>query len=452
MTTLIIPGDLFDPARPPHENQRAAVEYAAAARLVVVTGGPGVGKTFTVNAIRRLFTANGLSVAQAAPTGKAAVRMTEQTGAEATTLHRLLGWTPTGWRFDASRPVAFDADGVPVEGPLPYDAVIIDECSMVDIELFQGLMEALDTRRTRLVLVGDVNQLPSIGPGRVLHDMIQSGVVPVAELTHIFRQAEESRIPYVARDINAGTCPDVSQMNPKTHGGDVAWVSIDDVDALRETLVEMVCVTIPDRKGIPAEDVQVLVPQHRKGLGDEDLNPLLQQRLNPNYDAHERAGLKVGRGYRLFRGDRILHANKNNYQLEVANGETGRVLEADWRGIDYDDDVVVSIPGRKVVAVIDFGNRKVGYTQIEAQDHLELAYAMTVHKSQGSQFRAVVMPVHGLNGFMLTRPLVYTGVTRAEQFLVLMGEESALAKAAGNTRGVKRRTGLQECVRECAAQ
>lgn len=446
--TLTIPADLFDADRPPHALQRAAVETAATSGISVVTGGPGVGKTFTVNSILRLFQANNLSVALAAPTGKAAVRMTEQTGFPASTIHRLLGWTPSGWRFNASEPVAYDNEGEQIQGPLPFDAIILDEVSMVDVELLSGALAAVDTSRTRVVLVGDVDQLPSIGAGRVLHDLIESGVVPTTRLTHIFRQADESRIPYVARDINEGRLPAVAELNARTHGSDVVWREVSDVEALQHAIVESVVRLIPQRRGIAPEDVQVLCPQHQKGLGDEDLNPLLQRELNPCWA--EKGGLGVARNYRVFTGDRVLHANRNNYDLGVANGETGKVVEANFKGVEADADVHVSGKG-KVVAVVDFGDRRVGYSLTEAQDHLELAYAMTVHKSQGSQFKAVVVPVHSCNEFMLTRPLLYTAITRAESFLLMMGEEGALQKAAGNRRGVERRTTLQSCLSDCAA-
>lgn len=444
-TQLSIPADLFDLEFPPHERQRAAVELAAANRVVVVTGGPGVGKTFTINMILKMFEANGLVVECCAPTGKAAMRMREQTGRAARTIHKMLGWTPSGWTFDAREPRMTDDNGNPIGGPLPCNAVIVDETSMVDVQLFAGIVNAL-TPEQRLVIVGDVDQLPSIGAGRVLYDLIESGVVPTVRLTHIFRQASESRIPYVARDINQGVAPDTTVLNAQSGESDVAWVPVDDAEAIQATIVEAVAEMIPARQGIPSDQIQVVCPQHGTPVGDETLNVLLQERLNPNYTDNQYEGVRVGRGYRLFVGDRVLHANRNNYDLEVANGEVGRVLKANWKGVQAED-AKVSGKGKPVV-VIDYGDRKVAYSKSEAEV-LELAYAITIHKSQGSQFPCVVMPIHACNRFMLTRPLVYTAITRAEKLLVLMGQQEALAGSVDNVRGVERRTTLQPCLQEC---
>ena len=334
------------------------------------------GKTFTVKAILRMLEANGLDVKCCAPTGKAAQRMREQTGRDAATIHRLLGWTPEGWTFDAGEPAKFDAEGRQTSGALPCDAVVVDEVSMVDVVLFAGLMKAL-TPTQRLVIVGDVDQLPSIGPGRVLHDLIESGVIPVVRLTHIFRQASESRIPYLAREINQGEMPDTSTLNAN-QGSDVAWLSMDEPEMIQAAIVQAVADLIPQRQGIPSEQIQVLCPQHGTPVGDEALNCLLQERLNPNYDANEHRGVRVGRGYRLFKGDRVLHANRNNYDIEVMNGEVGTVVAADWRGLDLTGQPVQTSKGKTIV-LVDFGDRQVGYNRTEAED-LELAYAITIHK------------------------------------------------------------------------
>lgn len=367
------------------------------------------------------------------------------------TVHRLLGWTPNnGWRFDASRPAEYDEDGNPIAGPLPYSAVILDEASMVDVELFAGLFQSLKPDR-RLVIVGDVDQLPSIGPGRVLYDLISSGKIPVVRLTHIFRQAEESRIPYIAREINEGLVPDTAALS-LTAGSDVAWASIADVHDLAASIVEVVTELVPARHGVPPDQIQVLCPQHGTPVGDEILNEMLQARLNDRYSTDVRDGIRVGRGYRLFQGDRVIHANRNNYTLMVANGEVGNVVAQAWRGLgpgevealsaQVDKELVTSGKGQPCI-VVDFGDRLVGYTKHEAGD-LELAYAITVHKSQGSQFPCVVVPVHGENRFMLTRPLLYTAVTRAERLLVLLGEEDVLSQAVSNTRGTARQTTLPQ--------
>lgn len=424
-----------------HENQARAVELAATEGVLIVTGGPGTGKTHTTNRILDMFEANNLRVMCAAPTGKAAQRMKELTGRDATTIHRMLGWTPSGWRFDADEPRKSDADGNPIAGPLHTDVVVIDETSMVDHQLFAGVVQAMLPSQ-RLILIGDVNQLPSIGKGRVLHDLIQSGVVPQVTLTKIFRQADESAIPFVARDVNEGVCPDTTKLNKASGSPDVAWVDAPEVNDLQRAVVDAVVRLIPQQRGIPSEDIQVLCPQNKKAIGIETLNDLLQRELNPNFRDDKRLGLRAGRGYRLFSGDRVIHAHKNDYGIMVANGEVGRLLDQNWKGVAVPAETTQSGRGTPV-AVVDFGDRKVAYTKQEAEN-LELAYAITIHKSQGSQFPCVVVPVHSLNRFSLTRPLVYTAITRAERLLVMLGEPDSLATACNNTRGTERRTSLQE--------
>lgn len=446
--SLSIPADLFDVGYTPHENQKLAVELAAANRVTVLTGGPGTGKTATTNWIIEMLERNGLKVGLCAPTGKAAVRMREQTKRKATTIHRMLGWQSDGtWRFCADEPVTFNADGQPMSGPLPYDALVVDEVSMVDTVLMAGILNAL-TPDQRVVLVGDVDQLPSIGAGRVLFDLIESGVVPTVRLTKIFRQASESRIPYVARDINAGDMPDLSELSMKS-GSDVAWLELDAVEDVAATIVEAVVSLLPERRGFEPDDIQVIVPQHKTPVGDEELNRALQQRLNKNFVGDDKYGVRAGRDYRLFAGDRVLHANRNNYELNVANGEVGKVIDTNWRGIVVDPTTVTTSGAGKPIVLVDFGDRVVGFNKQEAQN-LELGYAITIHKSQGSQFPCVVVPVHGANEFMLTRPLLYTALTRAEKACLMIGQATALDKATKNTRGVSRNTTLQPCLRECA--
>lgn len=427
-----------------HELQARAVELAAAKGALILDGGPGTGKTFTTNRILDMFESNGLNIMCAAPTGKAAQRMKELTGREATTIHRMLGWTPFGWRHNADEPCKFDADGNCIGGPLPTDVVVLDETSMIDHVLFAGVLQAMAPTQ-RLVLIGDVNQLPSIGKGRVLFDLIETGVVPRVTLTKIFRQADESAIPFVARDVNEGVCPDVTKLNKAAGSPDVAWVDAPEVEDLQRAIVDAVVRFIPQQRGIPSEDIQVLCPQNKKAIGIEVLNDLLQRELNPNFRDDKRQGLRVGRGYRVFEGDRVIHANKNDYGIMVANGEVGRVLDQNWKGVKVPADASQSGKG-KPVAIVDFGDRKVAYTKQEAEN-LELAYAITIHKSQGSQFPCVVMPVHSLNRFSLTRPLVYTAITRTERLLVMLGEPDSLATACNNTRGTERRTSLQERLR-----
>lgn len=414
----------FDPA----PEQSRAVELAAQHKAIIITGGPGVGKTATTNAVIGLFEANGLDVACCAPTGKAAQRMAEQTGREASTIHRLLGFTGDGWKHNA-------------ENPLPVDALIVDEASMVDSELFAALLAALPTK-ARLVIVGDVDQLPSIGAGRVLYDLIESGVIPTVRLTKIFRQAEESRIPYIARDINTGATPDLASC---TKDGDVIFAGTSDAEDILAGVVSAFRTHLRNR-GFAQDDIQVLVPQRTKTCGVENLNAVLQRELNPNaYDGN--VSVKIT-GADVYEGDRVIHT-KNNYKLMTFNGEIGKVVACNWRGLrDIGEAVFAGFfenatPRENAhVVIVDYGDRKVAYSKEEAYD-LQLAYAITIHKSQGSQFKAVIMPISPEHKFMLTRPLVYTGITRASEQLLIIGDAAALGEAAVNTRGVQRRTTLQ---------
>ena len=380
------------------------------------------GKTFTTNLILDLFDHNGLVSLCCAPTGKAAVRMRELTGREAFTVHRVLHHKPKDQKY------------------LEVDAVIIDEASMVDVELFAQLLKVIPPK-ARVLIVGDVDQLPSIGPGRVFYDLIESERIPVVRLTTIFRQASDSRIPYVAREINSGELPDLCS----TARTDFVWGESN--ESIVEQIVVAVKSVIPERRGIPTNEIQVLCPQRESDVGYEALNNRLQQELNPNWSADRKAGVTAGRGCRLFEGDRVIHANQNNYQLDVANGEIGIVERADWRKFKAPEGVVCNSKiGDAVTVIVNFGGRRVGFNMLEKRN-LELAYAITIHKSQGSSFKAVIMPVHSQNQFMLTRPLIYTAVTRAEKLLVLFGEQVAFEKAIRNTRGVARRTRLIDLLR-----
>jgi len=433
---LVIPDNLFDPARPPADAQRAAVETAAKNRVMVLTGGPGTGKTFTTNSIVQMLKSNGLDVALAAPTGKAAIRMREQTGENATTIHRLLGWTPDGWTYDATQEVVELPDGKRIGGPLPHDVIVLDEVSMIDTELMMSVMRAL-TPSQRLVMVGDVDQLPSIGAGQVLRDLIDSGRVPVVRLTQIFRQAEESRIPYIAQEVRDGRI-DTPVTELKLKEGGVGFSVQEDAEHVAQVIVAAV-VNAKDPAG-----VQVLCPQKVGDIGAERLNRDLQRKLNPRIYKDE--GMKCGSAdYRLHVGDRVIHT-KNNYEIAVANGEIGVVLDADFKGINparfearLSPDV--SIDGQYVMAV-DYGDRVVLYRKLDVFE-LDLGYAITIHKSQGSQFDYVVTPVHEANEFMLTRQLLYTAVTRAVDGILLVGQEKMLHTAASNERGLNRRTKLQ---------
>lgn len=440
---LTVPDSLFDPARPPAPEQKLAVETAATSRVMVLTGGPGTGKTFTTNSIVRMLHANKLEVALAAPTGKAAIRMREQTGEPAQTIHRLLGWTTNGWTYDATVEPIQMPDGSVVGGPLPCDVLVLDEVSMIDTSLMAAVLRAL-TPRQRLILVGDVDQLPSIGEGQILRDLIDSNAVPVVKLTKIFRQASESLIPYVAREIRDGRMETPIEDMSMSKGSDVAFVQKDAESHIAQLVVHTVTKEIPAR-GYAMSDIQVLCPQKSGPIGVEELNAALQVRLNPN--VHKEDGLRgSSAAYKLHLGDRVLHT-KNNYEIGVANGEIGTIIDLDFKGINvdaYEDRITVKEPlsGQCVMAV-DYGDRVVVYGKQDVYD-VDLGYAITIHKSQGSQFPFVVMPVHEVNQFMLTRQLVYTAVTRAEKALLLIGQEKALHDAASNERGLNRTTKLKE--------
>lgn len=430
MTKLTIPDDFFDEYPSIDAKQREAIELIANKSILIMTGGPGVGKSFTTSLILDLFEQNKLRTICCAPTGKAAVRMTELTKRPAMTIHRALGSNGTHFQHNSSNPIE-------------ADAFIIDEASMIDVELFAALLNAIPVD-SRVVIVGDVDQLPSIGPGRVFYDMIESGRVPVVRLTTIFRQASDSRIPYVAREVNTGILPDL-KFRERT---DFAWSEVEndkDAAVLQQLIVNAVTTIIPENRGISSDRIQVLCPQHKTEIGCSSLNNGLQQALNPNWSPDKKAGLIAGQGCRLFPGDRVIHANKNNYELQIANGEIGKVVYANFKPTPVKAEPGLFKRANTTVTklIIDFGDRKVAFEDRDIMN-VELAYAITIHKSQGSSFEAVVIPVHSQNRFMLTRPLVYTAMTRAEKLLVMLGETEAFNSAVHNIRGTERRTNLKK--------
>jgi len=428
----------------PAPEQRAAIDALVDSDLLVITGGPGVGKTLSVNAVLRALEANRYRVGLCAPTGKAAKRMAEQTGREATTIHRMLRALPDGtFRHDDNDPELTDSGEWLRGGPIDYTAVIADEMSMVDVSLMEALVRAIPVG-AKLVIVGDVDQLPSVGPGAVLHDIIESGIAPVIRLTKIFRQATESRIPYFAREVNTG---EVGVL--PASGGDVRFIECDDAHELADLIVEAVDEILPhprdDRPSFPHEMTQLICAQKKGVFGVEAMNRALQARLNPGDSGVYIAGQNLARD-----GDRVIHV-KNNYQLLAFNGDMGTVVAADFGGLtqtdlapfDLEEDLASDTPP---VLVVDYGDRYVAYKKQDCFE-LQLAYAITIHKSQGSQFPCTIIPVHAEHGFMLTRSLLYTGATRAEKLLVLIGQEDAVRRAATNTRGAHRRTKLQERLR-----
>lgn len=377
------------------ERQREAVRRACVEKVLVITGGPGVGKTTLVRSILEIFLAKGLRCLLAAPTGRAAKRMAESTGRPAKTIHRLLEFDPITGEFTRNQ-----------DRPLHADLVILDESSMIDVALAHQTLRAIpDT--AAVIFVGDVDQLPSVGPGSVLGDLIASQVVPVVRLTEIFRQARESRIITAAHAINSGCMPEATPASDKL--SDFYVVEIDDPESIREMVLRLVCDRIPSRfNANPRTDIQVLAPMHRGALGTQTLNESLQQALNPTGETPE-----VERYGTVFRqGDRVLQT-ENSYNRDVFNGDLGVVKSINR----VEQELTVSFEGRDVV--YDFGDL----------DELQLAYALSIHKSQGSEYPFVVIPLHTQHFVMLQRNLLYTAVTRGRRLVVIVGTRKALSFA-----------------------
>ena len=384
--------------------QVEAIRQAIASKVMVLTGGPGTGKTTTTKAIIAALQSAGMRILLAAPTGRAAKRMSEATGMEAKTIHRLLEYNPQdGYKRND-------------ENPLEGDALIVDECSMIDIILMNNLTKALPTKM-RLVLVGDIDQLPSVGAGNVLRDIIDSGVIPVVRLTRIFRQAQSSRVVMSAHAINRGCFPDISNGQHT----DFFFMKQEEPEKVAETIVSLVRDRLPKAYRQPTANIQVLTPMQRGVVGAANLNMVLQQALN-----HNTAALVRG-GYTFKEGDRVMQL-RNNYDKDVYNGDLGYV-----RSVDMEERTLA----------VDFDGQTVEYEASEL-DELTLAYATTIHKSQGSEYPIVVMPVLMTHYVMLQRNLIYTGITRAKKICVLVGQTKAIAYAIHNMKVLKRNTRLKE--------
>jgi exodeoxyribonuclease V alpha subunit len=383
-------------------SQADAIRLALTSKVLVITGGPGVGKTTIVNAILRILAAKRVELLLCAPTGRAAKRMTEATGREARTIHRLLEFDPKTMGFKRND-----------EHPLACDLLVVDESSMVDVMLMQSLLKAVPGNAA-LLIVGDIDQLPSVGPGQVLADIIGSGAVPVVRLTEVFRQAAQSRIITSAHLINEGRMPDLA---PPAGETDFYFVPAADPDRAVPRIVELVRHRIPRRFGLdPIRDIQVLCPMNRGGVGARSLNIELQAALNP---AGEQ---KVERfGWTFAPGDKVMQV-ENDYDKEVYNGDIGMIERVD----PDDGELVVNFDGRAVP--FSFGEL----------DTLVPAYAATIHKSQGSEYPAVVIPVLTQHYPMLQRNLLYTGVTRGKKLVVLVGQKKAVAIAVKNVSGRRR--------------
>lgn len=391
--------------------QSQAIRSGLVSKILVITGGPGTGKTTIVNGIVSILEKKGVRMLLGAPTGRAAKRLQEATGREAVTIHRLLDYSPKIQGFLKNR-----------ESPLVADLVILDEVSMVDVVLMQQFLQAFPDSG-RLIMVGDVDQLPSVGPGNVLSDLIRSGTVEVVRLSHVFRQGARSWIVTNAHRVNSGEMPDLT--GTVDQGADFFFVERNEPEHILDTLRELIVERIPKRFGVnPVQDIQVLTPMQRGDLGVANLNAKLQQLLNPN-------GQVLGRGQREFRvGDRVMQV-RNNYDLEVSNGDIG---------------VIDAVHGDPAELTVRFDQRLVRY-ESSLLDELVLAYACSIHKSQGSEFPVVVVPIHTQHYVMLHRNLLYTAMTRGRRLVVLIGSRRALRIMVESHQVVERRTRLAERLR-----
>jgi exodeoxyribonuclease V alpha subunit len=389
-------------------SQREALKTVLVKRVVVITGGPGVGKTTLVNSILMILSAKNVKCLLCAPTGRAAKRLTETTGMEAKTIHRLLEIDPATGRFSRNE-----------DHPLSCGLLVVDETSMVDVPLMHSLLRAVPNH-AGLILVGDVDQLPSVGPGSVLHDLIESRVVPTVRLTEVFRQAANSQIITNAHRIRRGQMPDVRGAG---RDSDFHFIQRDEPEKISATLVKLVKERIPQSFGFdPIRDVQVLCPMNRGTLGVRELNSALQEALNP-----VRAGEAVVErfGWRFRMRDKVIQT-ENDYDKDVFNGDIGTIEHIDTA----EHEVTIRFDERSVK--YDFGEL----------DEVSLAYAVTIHKSQGSEFPAVVIPVATQHYMLLQRNLIYTGITRGKNLVVLIGQKKALAIAVHNDRPQRRYSGL----------
>ena len=400
--------------------QLQAVRQAAQRQVMLLTGGPGTGKTTCLRGVLALFEAMGLETALAAPTGRAAKRLGELCGAEGTTIHRLL---ETQYDPHSGR-LVFAHDE---SDPLKADAVIVDETSMVDITLMHGLLSALRPE-CRLILVGDPDQLPSVGPGNLFSDLIRSGVIPMVRLTEIFRQAAESAIVRSAHGVNRGELPDL-----RDNKHDFFFLRRKEPARAAETIVELVKTRLPNNMGIPPEQIQVLSPTRKRTAGTASLNRAIQEAVNP--PGPDRPERRFGE-YIFRRGDRVMQV-RNNYDvvwkdgltsgMGVFNGDIGQVVEVD---------------NRAELLTVDFDGRRVEYTP-DMLGELEPAYAITVHKAQGSEYRAVILAVCEGAPMLLTRGVLYTAITRARELLILVGDEDVVAHMTANDRQQRRYSGLR---------
>jgi exodeoxyribonuclease V alpha subunit len=389
------------------DRQKEAISNALEHKVMVITGGPGTGKTTIINAILKIFARAGARILLGAPTGRAAKRMSEVTGHDARTIHRMLKYSVREGGFEKNE-----------TNPLDGDLIIIDEVSMIDTLLMHHLLRAIPVRAT-LILVGDVNQLPSVGAGSILKDIIDSGAVPVVELNEIFRQAQESLIIVNAHRINNGVMPILKSPGEKRE--DFYFIQKENPEEVLKLILELVTERIPKRFQLhPVDDIQVLTPMHRGTVGAENLNLALRQTLNPREDG-------VTRGGRNFRvNDKVMQV-RNNYDKDVFNGDIGRIVKID---------------AEMQEATIAFDGRTVAY-DFPDLDEIILAYAISVHKSQGSEYPAVVIPLLTQHYVLLQKNLIYTAVTRGKNLVVIIGTKKALAIGVKNNKTEQRFTSLR---------
>ena len=418
------------------EMQEKAVKEAAGHGLRVLTGGPGTGKTTTINAIIRFFESEGAELRLAAPTGRAAKRMTEATGYEAQTIHRMLELTGMPEDDREGQPVHFERNA---ENPLEADVIIIDEMSMVDIHLMHSLLMAV-TAGTRLILVGDENQLPSVGPGNVLRDIIRSGQFPVVELKKIFRQASESDIVVNAHKINRG-----EQVEINNKSRDFFFLKRYDADIIIRVVIALIQEKLPKYVEAKPFEIQVLTPMRKGLLGVERLNQILQRYLNPPDPSKKEK--EIGQG--LFReGDKVMQI-RNNYQLEwEVRGRYGIPVDKGVGVFNGDTGIIRMINEFAELAEVEFEDGRYAQYTFKQLDELELAYAVTIHKSQGSEYPAVIIPILSGPRMLMNRNLLYTAVTRARKCVTVVGSEETFREMINNEKQQRRYSSLDRRIQE----
>ena len=418
------------------EMQKKAVQEAAGHGLLILTGGPGTGKTTTINAIIRYFEGEGAEIRLAAPTGRAAKRMTEATGYEAQTIHRLLELSGMPEDDREGQPIHFERNA---ENPLETDVIIIDEMSMVDIHLIHSLLMAV-MAGTRLILVGDENQLPSVGPGNVLRDIIRSGQFPVVELKKIFRQASESDIVVNAHKINKG-----EQVEINNKSRDFFFLKRYDADIIIRVVIALIQEKLPKYVEAKPFEIQVLTPMRKGLLGVERLNQILQRYLNPP-DASKKEK-EIGQG--LFReGDKVMQV-RNNYQLEwEIRGRYGIPIEKGVGVFNGDTGIIKTINEFAETAEVEFEDGRWAEYSFKQLDELELAYAVTIHKSQGSEYPAVIIPLLSGPRMLMNRNLLYTAVTRARKCVTVVGSEETFRDMIRNEKQQRRYSSLDQRIQE----